>query len=429
MSELGTLHAVDDVILTAAQWNAGFRRLSRELLNFLRYWTFGDTAPATGGGGVVGGLAVTSVADALQSSVAPGLAFFYDTGLADPLSPFSLLTVFEALVGTHTAADGTNPRLDLICIRSPTGTDTAESVMMFDAAPESHPTQRGAQPVVLIVAGTPDASPEVPATPTGYLALGYVEVLASATHLNSAVRADARAFSRGPRNRGPEANPEIRWHQSEGTNNQLWFSGTRRGDDRSVSVGISYDDTWPRVLRASVATGDEPGAFFPMMISGSREWMRRASPLTGRHISTDEGEITAVFTPGTGTAVPQASIAKAGTGTGSCSLVVPVPVEERGLDCMGGEVSYSISQAFDPGVITASLYHVPVGGSAQLVGTVTITNEIAAGTAALVTITRRPVTGTLFWRLTVADASGGSAAGVIAFTSVGAKLCEGRAAS
>jgi hypothetical protein len=81
-----------------------------------------------------------------------------------------------AVTATITTADATLPRIDLVCI---TVNDSAYTGSVNSV-------------VVQVIAGTPNASPTVPATPTNSLALARVAVAAGATSILNANITDVR---------------------------------------------------------------------------------------------------------------------------------------------------------------------------------------------------------------------------------------------
>jgi hypothetical protein len=81
-----------------------------------------------------------------------------------------------AVTATITTADPTLPRIDLVCI---TVNDSAYTGSLNSV-------------IVQVVAGTPNASPTVPATPTNSLALARVAVAAGATSILNANITDVR---------------------------------------------------------------------------------------------------------------------------------------------------------------------------------------------------------------------------------------------
>lgn len=81
-----------------------------------------------------------------------------------------------ATTATITAADATNPRIDLVCV---TVSDSAYTGSLNTVA-------------FNVVAGTPAASPAVPATPTNSIALAQVAVAAGATTIVAGNITDVR---------------------------------------------------------------------------------------------------------------------------------------------------------------------------------------------------------------------------------------------
>lgn len=81
-----------------------------------------------------------------------------------------------SLAATITTADATNPRIDLVCL---TVNDAAYTGSLNNL-------------VVNVVAGTPAASPSVPATPANSIALARVAVAAGATSILTANITDVR---------------------------------------------------------------------------------------------------------------------------------------------------------------------------------------------------------------------------------------------
>ncbi len=81
-----------------------------------------------------------------------------------------------SLAATITTADPTNPRIDLVCV---TVNDAAYTGSLNNV-------------VVNVVAGTPAASPSVPATPANSIALARIAVAAGATTIITANITDVR---------------------------------------------------------------------------------------------------------------------------------------------------------------------------------------------------------------------------------------------
>lgn len=378
MSELGTVHAIDDMILTAAQWNAGLRRASRELQNLFMHWLFGDSAPAAGGGGVIGGLSCANVSGQMQTTIQPGMAFYYDASLSDPLSKFGLVMLHEAETHNHDAADATYDRIDIVCIASPTGTDNEESTLTYGGAPTNRDTQRGAEPSVVVVAGTPAGSPSAPATPAGFLKVCEVTVPAAATNLDAATYTDTRVYSRGPRNRG--ATDEIIFHDPSGRVPMLTAKNTTDGSESTLKADV--DDHWPVYTRPSQA-GETTGNHSLLMTPNEdRTWQRIHSLHSGfsyGFVTGDSGDI-AVQSFGDHGNGPYSKLAR--VSADACDVVVyyPLHVEERGLEITEAVVRYAIDEVFDGTVTTLSaalLHYTESSDSPTVLGSASFVNTAA----------------------------------------------------
>lgn len=121
-----------------------------------------------------GSLLVTDGAAGLQVSVAAGHAFVQ----GDSVSDQGMYVVYNdaAEVLTHSTANPTNPRIDLVIAR------------VYD----SQYTGSQDEWALEIVAGTPAASPSAPALPDSAIELARVTVLAGATTLSSSDIEDTR---------------------------------------------------------------------------------------------------------------------------------------------------------------------------------------------------------------------------------------------
>jgi hypothetical protein len=129
--------------------------------------------------GIIGNssLAVTQNSPAGMSvRVASGWAAIVGTTTTN----MGVYTVFNdaTTVATITAADLTNPRIDLVCI---TVRDAFYSGANNDV-------------IINVVAGTPASSPTVPATPDNSIALATVAVAANASTITTADITDARVL-------------------------------------------------------------------------------------------------------------------------------------------------------------------------------------------------------------------------------------------
>ncbi len=184
MAEFPSVHLVDDTIPTAAQLNAAARAASRAHMTMLGLSAFKGVQPADGTGAVFGGLKVSAVSGTMRSQVSAGTGIYVDSSaFTSPLSPFGLvlLEAADTTTLTHATADATNPRYDIVCIRTQAGTQNEVSVADYPSGSTPRDTIRGPEVDLAITAGTPAGSPSVPATPAGYIKLAEVYVPAAAT--------------------------------------------------------------------------------------------------------------------------------------------------------------------------------------------------------------------------------------------------------
>ena len=288
MSELGVPHLTDNVILTAAQWNAALRRSSRELQDLLQHWLFGNAAPSAGGGGVIGGLVVDNVTGQLQVTVSPGTAFFYNAANADPLSKFGLVQLPTAATLSVAAAHATYDRIDVVSIATPTGTDTTETCLVWEAAPGDYDTQRGMQFSVTVTTGTPADPPVAPATPAGHLKLAEVRVAATVTNLDAAVITDSRVLSGGFVPRDGVGNAALRtgggreWVRAVAGSSGVTVTNTSPSD---LSMGIDTTAGGLPFVFDKVDTGAVVGvAAFPI----PNDWRSLEAVMAGIHFAVVE---------------------------------------------------------------------------------------------------------------------------------------------
>ncbi len=366
MSEFGVPHYTDDVILTAAQLNAGQRRMSRELQTMLQHWLFGDAAPSAGAGGVMGGLVVDNVTGQMQLTVSPGSAFYYDAGVASPLSPFKLILHPSADIVNVSAADATHDSIDVVSIKAPTGTDTEETCLVYEAASDTYATQRWAQPVVTVTAGTPAASPSAPATPAGELKLAEVRVPAAASNLNAATITDFRSLSGGfvPR-------------------------------DGSGTVPLRTAREWWEVAGWAGAYNTPLPANW--QVYGPTSW---ANALLGHGLTVEN----------------------VGASSGEVALVIPLPLQLRGQSIIGGRISYEVGTEFD-GVVSMAAHLVHAGSTVVPLASASIGNSTGYEDLTLTTYFEEVAEGRLFMVVRVNVASGGSG-GALTIYNVAAKFRE-----
>jgi hypothetical protein len=205
MAEFPSHNFIDDAIPSAAQFNTSHRAASRAHMTMLGLSAFNGVQPADGTGAVFGGLKVSAVSGTMRSQVSAGTGIYVDSSaFTSPLSPFGLvlLETADTTSLTHATADGTHPRIDLVCIRTQAGTQTSGSVLQIGGGSLSQDTVRGPEVDIIITTGTAAASPAVPSTPAGYIVLGQVYVPATTTDAANFRYIDVRpmrAMGGGPR--------------------------------------------------------------------------------------------------------------------------------------------------------------------------------------------------------------------------------------
>ena len=193
--------------------------------------------------GIIGtsSLAVTQNSPAGMSvRVASGWAAIVGTTTTN----MGVYTVFNdaTTVATITAADITNPRIDLVCV---TVRDAFYSGVNNDV-------------IINVVAGTPASSPTVPATPANSIALATVAVAANASTIVTADITDVRVLV-------TTNIPEI-------------------GDISSVTAGAGLTgggSSGAVTLAASVATNPQTGTSYTLALAdnGKLVTLANASPI------------------------------------------------------------------------------------------------------------------------------------------------------
>lgn len=123
---------------------------------------------------------IVSATSDLGFSVSTGWGFQFDSAAA--VAPFGQnrflpIVRAQAYTGTLGAHDATNPRIDKVCIRAATIGDESASRNVKNpstgvVSSTSVDQRLRLTSEVLVVAGTPAASPTSPATPAGYVAIG-----------------------------------------------------------------------------------------------------------------------------------------------------------------------------------------------------------------------------------------------------------------
>ena len=121
-----------------------------------------------------------SYSSGIQVAIAAGLGI--QTGSADDSKPVKT-PIYKAASTNHavTAAHATLGRKDIVCIKSARATALTESRDFKDASDDSVSSQSMVVQTdwsydISIVAGTPDASPVAPSTPSGYIRIALIDV-------------------------------------------------------------------------------------------------------------------------------------------------------------------------------------------------------------------------------------------------------------
>jgi hypothetical protein len=380
MSEIRTPNLANNAIFNAAQWNNALRGTTREIQEMMLRLLNGDDTPSAGGGGVLGGFVCDNVTGQMQSTVTAGWGWYYDATLAEPMSPFGAVMLHESEIVNHTAADGSNPRIDVISIASPSDTDTEESTLTWEAAPENRDTQRGAQPTIVVTAGTPAGSPVAPSTPAGHLKLCEVTVPAGATNLNSATYTDKRTFARGNVLRPADGPHEF--VEPTGTG-QVTITEIVTPGARSGFLWKNTQD-WPAFYRDIVGAGEQLGELYPMLIPEGRTWRRCHSLGAGgthRYINGTVSDMTVAMSA----TAPVTELTRASSSLSAGVLRFPLAVDNRKLGITDFRLTVRLATAFTGTVTTlaASLVKIGATGTQTVLGTAALNGLTPATWATL----------------------------------------------
>lgn len=430
MSEIRTPHLTNNAIPNAAQWNNAFRGMVREIQEMMLRLLHGDDTPSAGGGGVLGGLVCDNVSGQMQSSVTPGWGWYYDATLPSPQSPFGVVVLHETTIVNHTPADGSNPRIDVISIASPSDTDTVESTLTWEAAPENRPTQRGAQPALVVTAGTPAGSPVAPATPAGHLKLCEVTVPAGATNLNSAGYSNKRVMANGGKLRDADLGDFV-FADRVGTGVVSLLTVLDLLETLEPSA-IQWDRSkdYPVFYRGKgevgIGGGDKLGAHYPMLIHGGRTWWRSV-PWIGKEQDLGANPMTSLFNAN------YLTLARVNTTAMGYTMSVPIPADVRGIEVVAAKLRYQCVEAFDAtwNEKLVDLIHVAADGTATVIGTATFTLSGVHGSVEPLTFTSlaTPVIAEgdmVFASLRLASNGDGTAVGEVRLFSLDVQFREAR---
>jgi len=137
-----------------------------------------------------------------QVTVRAGLGFQTDGTQLNPEPEKRLVYLPGQVTKSVTAADASNSRIDIVCIKAARADSVTESknIKAVDGtvAASSVTTQTDWEADLLVVAGTPSGSPAVPATPAGYLKLAEVTVTAVTGISGSSAITDKRTLYKKP---------------------------------------------------------------------------------------------------------------------------------------------------------------------------------------------------------------------------------------
>lgn len=138
--------------------------------------------------GVVEGFETTIVGVGLDVTVSPGIALLNTGGSTADDSDFTWIELDTADTVTLPAADGANPRWDVIEIEENDAVVLSTPRDIFDPStgtftPQAVTKRRGSSPTISVRSGTPAATPLLPAGIAGRIPLAYIRVPAAAANL------------------------------------------------------------------------------------------------------------------------------------------------------------------------------------------------------------------------------------------------------
>lgn len=431
MTEIRTPHLTDNSIFSAAMWNNGFRASMAEIQALVMFLMHGKTASA-GAAGVAGGFELSTVTGQMQVTVAPGWAWFYDSTIAAPASPFAAFNLLEATAVNIGASDATHARYDLISIENASETDTQLSVPQWEAANANRDTQRGSVPTLTVTAGTPGAFPTIPATPSGHIALGAVRVGATVTNLNSATLIDLRDMlsltTRG-------STRALRFRSVPNTSVVdaaefilAEFLGSGVADGSGSKLKWDRTNDWLAFRRVIATAGEDASQdLFPMVVPGGRTWWRTCS-WAGASWADNPSEVEVQRDTLTG----YLRLTRIGTGAEQTYVHIHIPVEARGLELVGAKIRTKCLAAYTTALSSScELVHTKADGTEVSLGSASVVvNSVQANSVAVAwTLSDTPIIaeGDWFYAVFGLDIdSGGSAVGQVRLDSVALQFREGR---
>jgi hypothetical protein len=138
--------------------------------------------------GVIEGFETTIVGVGLDVTVSPGIALLNTGGSTADDSDFTWIELDAADTVTLPAADGANPRWDVIEVEENDAVILSTPRDIFDPStgtftPQAVTKRRGSSPTLSVRSGTPAATPLLPAGIAGRIPLAYIRVPAAAVNL------------------------------------------------------------------------------------------------------------------------------------------------------------------------------------------------------------------------------------------------------
>jgi hypothetical protein len=132
-------------------------------------------------------------------NVSAGVGFQTDGTQTSPEPQKRLLYLGSNTSASFASPDGSQDRIDLVCVRAAIVDEITSSRKFKDAisdtiTDQSLVVQRDWEAEILVVEGTPDASPSAPATPAGYIKIAEVLVSAVTGIANQAAITDTRSL-------------------------------------------------------------------------------------------------------------------------------------------------------------------------------------------------------------------------------------------
>jgi len=175
--------------LTSGGLNSQTSYLARNTSEALRLLT-GTDSETLGQTGIFRGFVCAVVAGTMRVSIAPGLGQFFDATVSEPDSKAKWMELRAAKEVTVSAADGANPRWDVIEVQPASINGAAEIIDFFNPAdntftPAVVSVFKISEAAAQVRAGTAGANPKLPAGTAGWVPLAYVYVGAAVVLLNA----------------------------------------------------------------------------------------------------------------------------------------------------------------------------------------------------------------------------------------------------